>query len=68
MILARFICYVARRKIVRDRGIVSYVPRKTMNGLSEMSCSDHAVEGFSLIARNEVKYEPVQKHLCARAQ
>lgn len=26
-------------------GVAPYVPRKTMNGLSEMSCSDHAVEG-----------------------
>lgn len=25
--------------------IVSYVLQKTMNGLSEMSCSNHAVEG-----------------------
>lgn len=38
-----------------------------MNGLSEMSCSDHAGERV-LIGRNEVKYEAVQKHLCARAQ
>lgn len=57
-----------RESSVRESWIVGYVPRKTMNGLSEMSCSDHAAGKVLIAPWNEVKYEPVQKHLCARAQ